>query len=115
MILKTGYWEVVPRPNISQDPMIARRGNVADVAKVFRPEGSITFRRAETPHRVVLLRAYPSERMVPREEMRPVEAVTLFFTGFRRRDWFFYCAKGPVPWQVFTSSRDRGAVGRGCE
>lgn len=120
VILKAGYWEVVPRPNISFDPLVARpndfwRGNVADVTKVFRPEGSITFRRAENPHRVVLLRRYPGDRMVPREGATPVEAITLFFTGFRRRDWFFHCQKGLVPWQTFTSSRDRGAVGRGCE
>jgi hypothetical protein len=119
IILKGGYYEVIPRPNIDADPLIARpndfwRGNVADVAKVFRPEGSVTFRRAESPHRVVLLRRY-SERSVPRSEPEMVEAVTLSITGFRRREWFFHCAKGLVPWQVFTDKRDRGAVGRGCE
>lgn len=120
VILKTGYWEVLPRPNISADHTITRpndfwRGDVDDVVKVFRAEGSVTFRGATSPHRVVLLRRYPGERMIPRADMVPVEAITLFITGSRRRDFGFYCPKGWVHWAVFTSRTDRGATGRGCE
>lgn len=119
VILKSGYWEMIPRPNFF-DPVIRRPndfwgGNVADIVKVFRSEGSVTFRRAESPHRVILLKRYPSDRMVPREEMVSVEAVTLFITWFRRRDWFFYCPKGRIPWQMFTSRTARSSISRGCE
>lgn len=115
IILKTGYWEVLPRPNISADPTTARpndfwRGDVGDVIKIFRPEGSSTFRGATSPHRVILLRRHP-----PYSPPVPVEAITLFITGFRRRDFGFYCPNGWVHWAIFTSRADRGATGRGCE
>lgn len=106
IVLTCGYWEVVP-----QDPLRP----AGETKKVFRPEGSVTFRRAEDAHRVVLLRRYPSEKMVPRAEMESVEAVTIFLLWFRRREFGFHCPKGWVHWKVFTDARDRGATGRGCE
>lgn len=39
---------------------------------------------------------------------------TLFITGPVYRRWGFYCKQGWVPWQQFTSARDKGQVGRGC-
>lgn len=102
IILKTGYCEVVPD--------IGFFGNMASVRKVFRAEGSVTFRSATTPHRVELFRRHPRGKPPV-----PAEAITLFITGFRRRDFGFYCPKGWVHWAVFTSRTDRGSTGRGCE
>lgn len=40
---------------------------------------------------------------------------TLFITGKRVRDWGFYCPKGWVPWQEFTSGDITGNTrGKGC-
>lgn len=42
-------------------------------------------------------------------------AWTLFFCGWRRREWFFHCPQGPVHWRDFTDPATNGAtVGRGC-
>lgn len=106
VMLKSGYYEVMKLPTA--------RPEEGDV-KVFRPEGSVTFRRASAFHRVVLLRSYVGERSVPRFEPVAVEAITLFLTGFVVQGWGFACPQGFRPWQEFVSSRDKGSVGRGCE
>ena len=64
----------------------------------FRP----VFRRAETPHRVVLV------------EDRPVWS--LFFMGPRRREWGFHCPAGWRHWTKFVEQRPGGnQIGPGCE
>lgn len=41
---------------------------------------------------------------------------SLFFLGWRRREWGFHCPNGWVHWRIFTNPADRGAtIGRGCE
>jgi hypothetical protein len=65
-----------------------------------RAERSITFRRPTAAHRL---------------ELHDGPCWSLFFTGPVVRRWGFHCPAGWRPWQVFTSARDKGAVGRGCD
>lgn len=122
VVLKNGYYEVIPRANISADSLTKRpndfyRGDRSDVVKVHRLEGSVTFRRATAAHRVVLLRryAFSADGRTKDFVKVPIEAVTLFFTGPVIREWGFYCDWGWCPWQQFVSTRDKGSIGRGCE
>lgn len=62
--------------------------------------GSIKFRRAKTAHRV---------------ELHDGPCWSLFITGPVIREWGFHCPSGWRSWKIFTSDRDKGAVGRGCE
>jgi len=57
----------------------------------------------------------PSGRMAHRIELHDGPAWTLFITGPRYREWGFHCPRGWVPWHQFTDSRDKGAIGRGCD
>lgn len=66
--------------------------------RVYGP-GSVIYRRAETSHRLEVVRG-------------PVW--TLFVTGARVRNWGFHCPRGWVPWQKFVEPTDIGNVGRGC-
>lgn len=61
---------------------------------------SIKFRRSVAAHRV---------------ELHNGPCWSLFFTGPVIREWGFHCPKGWRSWKIFTSERDKGAVGRGCE
>lgn len=73
--------------------------------------GQLVFRSAEHRHRV---------------ELETVKATTLFITGPKIRDWGFWCKRGFVPWQEFTSEApgtegkaaekrpNVSSVGRGC-
>ncbi len=87
--LRTGYNEVMARG-------ITRR----------RRRFGMYFRRAETAHRVVLLRGAGGV---------PIESWSLFVTGPVRREWGFHCPRGWRHWLEFVSERDAGDVGRGCE
>jgi hypothetical protein len=40
---------------------------------------------------------------------------SLFITGPVVREWGFHCPAGWRPWKLFTSARDKGEIGRGCE
>lgn len=94
ILLMGGYYEHVPK-----DP---QRPDGATIA-IWRPERTITFRRSRAPHRI---------------EMRADEehhVMTLFITGFRLRESGFHCPHGWRPWQLFTSPKDKGQVGRGCD
>lgn len=42
------------------------------------------------------------------------EAISLFITGPKVRDWGFDCPNGWVPWQIFCDPNDVGKRGRGC-
>jgi hypothetical protein len=61
--------------------------------------GNLRFRRSVVAHRI--------------EVDRP--CWSLFITGPVIREWGFHCPKGWRSWKVFTSERDRGEIGRGCE
>lgn len=69
--------------------------------RMERGPGSIVIRRAKAAHRL---------------EIRPFhEAVSLFITGPRIRQWGFHCAKaGWVHWERFCLPTDKGQIGRGC-
>lgn len=105
-VLKNGYQEVLFYP--ISDARIARLRKIGEprpTVKVFRTEGSITFRAAASAHRLVLDRDASGA---------PIHVVSLFLMGFRTREWGFYCPKRWVPWAEFVGVRDRGSVGRGC-
>lgn len=63
-------------------------------------QGSWKFRRAKTAHRI---------------ELHAGSCWSLFITGPVIREWGFHCPAGWRKWQVFTSERDKGAIGRGCD
>lgn len=65
-----------------------------------RQAGDVISRGATALHRVEL---HPGE-----------QAITLFITGPKVRDWGFQCPQGWVPWQIFTDPTDSSRVGRGC-
>lgn len=63
--------------------------------------GDLIYRPARFAHRMVI--PHPG-------------SLTLFMTGPRIREWYFWCDnKRPVHWKAFVDDRDRGLVGRGCE
>lgn len=70
-----------------------------NVRNVYR-SGNLKFRTAGAAHRV---------------ELRTGSCWTLFITGPIVREWGFHCPQGWRPWKQFVDSRDRGAIGRGCE
>lgn len=93
LILKAGYWEVVPHPD-------GGPGNTV----LKRKWGSIAFRHAKHRHRVVLF--------APTGISEP--CWTLVVTGRNSRTWGFWCPKGFIPWHQFVDADDTGNVGRGC-
>lgn len=66
----------------------------------LRKAGQIIARSGKSLHRLVI----PDGR----------QAVTLFITGPRYRDWGFACPKGWKPWEEFCAPNDKGKVGQGC-
>ena len=71
-----------------------------DGKKVYSP-GSIILRSALHRHRVELI------------NNRPVW--TLFFTGWRVREWGFWCPQGFVLWRDFVAADNAGEIGKGCD
>lgn len=74
---------------------------------VWRRPGSIIFRRAETPHRIII------------SHKRPVW--TLWLRWPPRREWGFHCRKGWRHWKEFCAEQDyskpgsTSTVGPGCD
>lgn len=57
-----------------------------------------------------------SGRFAHRIELVDGDCWTVFITGPRYRAWGFHCPEqGWIPWQRFTATDDRGAVGKGCD
>lgn len=50
----------------------------------------------------------------PNGEARQFDALTLFLTGPRVRQWGFHCRQGWRHWKIFTSAYNSGVIGRGC-
>lgn len=74
---------------------------------VYRREGSITFRRAVTAHRVVLLKSAATKE--------PKPTISLFLTGPLLRTWGFDCPKGWIPYTQYAKVDERSSVvGKGC-
>lgn len=66
-----------------------------------RKAGDIVSRKATDLHRI---------------EIRPGEnAITLFVTGPKVREWGFACPQGWRHWKEFTSPNDSSKTGKGCE
>lgn len=61
--------------------------------------GDLKFRRPSYAHRV---------------ELTDGPCWSLFITGPVVREWGFHCPAGWRSWKVFTSERDAGSTGRGC-
>jgi hypothetical protein len=76
---------------------------------INRRVGKINFRRASTPHRVILRRDGNGQ---------PIPSWSLFITGPVIREWGFICPGGRwVHWKKFTDFENTGKsglVGRGC-
>lgn len=69
--------------------------------RAYRLEGDFKFRWGAAPHRIELVDG---------------PCWTLFITGPRVREWGFYCVeKGWINWREFTSPKNSGEIGRGCE
>jgi hypothetical protein len=85
-----------------------------EVTRWCRPWWPV-FRKAETPHRVILTRIECGGRDVT----RPVWS--LWFRWPPRREWGFHCPKGWRHWKDFCASRDdyyktkASVVGKGCD
>lgn len=63
-------------------------------------QGSIKFRRSRFAHRI---------------ELHAGSCWSLFITGPVVREWGFHCPAGWRSWKIFTSERDKGKIGQGCE
>jgi len=86
LVIAGGYWEVIPEdPDIEHSPD----------RWIWREPGTITWRRATDRHRIVMA-----------EDVR--EAVTIFITGWRIRQWGFACKEG---WRSYPEWEERG----GCD
>lgn len=77
----------------------------------LREPGDMIYRRADHRHRVVLHRD---------EAGQPIPAWTVFFVGYRVRQWGFWCPRADgterfVHWRDFTTGPNGETVGKGCE
>ena|ERR1700691_3391806 len=92
-----------PWHNVS---LILRNGYMEKTVKgdFWRKEGSITFRTAQTLHRL----------MLPIKQNSYVPCWSLFITGPRFREWGFQCPQGWIHWSKFTNPENKGEVGKGC-
>jgi hypothetical protein len=75
----------------------------------LRMAPSFVFRKAETPHRLMLL----PDPINPEKELG---TWSLFITTNRRRTWGFWCPNGWRPWYDFVAKTENGnAKGKGCD
>lgn len=95
LIVSGSYLEYVPLdPDRPAGPVRAIR----------RRAGDVTVRGARSPHRIEI------------PEHEPLPVITLFATGFRLRDWGFWCAKGWRDARTFNQRAEAGGYpGAGCE
>ena len=82
------------------------REHMQDGTMVVRRAGNVVFRGAEAAHRIQLYTSLWGN---------PQRAWTIFITGPRVREWGFLCPQGWRHWRDFTSTRDAGQIGRGCD
>lgn len=103
VILRGGYYEELPVDGSGE----AARQRIT--ARRWRAPGSVTFRRASAPHRLITHRdRQPDGSTIPRV------CWSLFLTGPRLRTWGFWCSWGWRPWREFVNTDDPGQPGRGC-
>ena len=81
-------------------------------------KGAVIFRRASHRHRIELLRDLTLPRPFGKSDYPVKPAWTIFITGFRIREWGFWCPSSTgfkfVHWKKFTAAGDRGDIGKGC-
>lgn len=82
---------------------LEQQGPYGEFGWELRCQGAVTVRGAEVAHRIVLL---PASRLDP---------VTLFITGWKTREWGFWCPKGWRHNLDFINPKDHSKVGKGCE
>ena len=91
----TEHMQVAPIVTCFDPPVIVCR----------RDPGDVVFRRAATAHRVEL----DMGNGVPRQ---PVQVVSVFVTGPKKRDWGFWCENGWRPWREFTAAKPDGGMAK---
>lgn len=80
------------------------------------PVGAIRARWAKTPHRVELKNFRVKNMQTGEIGLLRSSPITIFFCGFRTRDWGFWCPKGWRPWQQYIAPTSYGnRKGAGCE
>lgn len=97
IVLKGGYWEVVPEYRPSND------WPVPPTRTIWRGPRSIVLRRPSAAHRLVVGNVH---------ERGP--CWSLFITGPKVREWGFWCSRGWVVWTDFVSPGHAGEIGPGC-
>lgn len=97
MLLYGSYDEVIPARTAHFKPWMTP---YAQKLLVERRPGDIIFRRATSPHRLIITPGHP--------------VWSLFIVGPRIRQWGFWCRQGWRHWKNFVSPTNGGAVGRGC-
>lgn len=106
IILEKGYYEVLP------ETFHRAHGSYTDYQRtvsIWRPEGSVIFRRPKQAHRVALDYVESTDEQI--------QASTIFITGPRLREWGFHCPQGWKDWRDFTNFRqgDSTSIGPGCD
>lgn len=97
IVLRGGYHEITPAPlvNPSAPQWVVSR---------WRGPGSVIFRKAELPHRLV---------------RGPRVSWSLWLRWPARREWGFYCPKGWRHWREFCgedySAGGVSTIGKGCD
>lgn len=86
-------WYLEHKPAYADDPAGTTVCNLRDT-------GDITLRGPKAAHRI---------------EIMKTPALTLFITGWRRREWGFWCPKGWRHWKQFTDPDNPDQIGPGCD
>lgn len=75
---------------------------------IVRRRWSVTRRKAEQAHRIVLPRSTETDK--------PIPCWSLFLTGRNKRSWGFWCPEGRwIHWRKFTAGPRGETVGAGCD
>lgn len=91
-VVTNGYWEEMPHPD-------AARAHLGETKKVFRPEGSIVFRRATSRHRLDLV-------TVDDNTFDP--CISIFITFKWCNPWGFFVDGIKVPYRTYLAGRKNG-------
>lgn len=105
-LLKGSYVECTPGEN-------------GRIKRKLYKRGSMIYRRATHRHRIELekdIDAFdPAHRLGLRQELPRIPAWTLFITGFKVREWGFWCNGWRFVGHVeYTKPGDKGKIGKGC-
>lgn len=89
--------------HVGDNLSIILKGSYLEVRNegTFRPKVPLVFRKAETPHRLII-------------DGEPVW--TLWLRWPKRREWGFHCPQGWVNWKNFVTGTNTGVsgIGKGC-